>query len=302
MGASEVIGFVGLGAMGRPMAAHLARAGFTLVVHDLSPAAVAALEAEGARAAGSVAAVARAADVVFTMLPDSPDVEAVVLGPDGLAANARPEALIVDMSTIDPATTDRLAAALAERGLDFADAPVGRTQHFAEQGRCLFMVGAGDNALGRVRPCLEAMGDTILHCGRPGTGIRTKLVNNFVAVSTCQINAEALTLAARLGLDTARTLEVINGTTATNGQLALNWPKKTLAGDIAPGFRIALALKDLRLALDAARAAGVPMFAGSAVGEAVAQAARTGDFADKDFSALLDVVAGQAGIAPPRLG
>ena len=284
------------------MASNLARAGFDLIVYDLQPDAVAALVALGARAADSVAAVASAADVVVTMLPDGPDVEAVVLGTDGVRAHADADTLVMDMSTIDPRTTDRIAAALVENGIAFVDAPVGRLVSHAERGESLFMVGASDNDFGRVRPLLEAMGSTVHLCGAAGSGIRTKLVNNFVAIACCQIDAEALTLAASLGLDTAKTLDVINGTTATNGHLKeAAWPSKVLAGDTAPGFRIRLAHKDLSLAVEAARLAGVPVFAGVAIREALGQACRTGDFAERDFSALLDVVCAQAGVAPPRL-
>ena len=299
---SETIGFIGLGAMGGPMASNMQRKGFELLVHDLDPAAVAALVELGATAAGSVAEVARGADVVFTMLPDGPDVEAVVLGPDGLLANGSVDMMVVDMSTIDPAVTDRIAAALGERGFAFADAPVGRLVSHAQQGESLFMVGASDNDLGRVTPCLEAMGTTIHHCGKPGSGIRTKLINNFIAIACCQIDAEAIALATRFGLDIARTLDVVNGTTATNGHLKeAAWPSKVLAGDTAPGFRIRLAHKDISLAVEAGRQAGVPMFTGAVVREALGQACRTGEFGERDFSALLEVVCGQAGITPPRL-
>lgn len=299
---TETVGFIGLGAMGRPMASNMRRKGFDMVVYDLDPAAVAALVELGASAAASVAEVARTADVVFTMLPDGPDVEAVLLGSDGVLAHGRPDTLVVDMSTIDPAVTDRLAAALGEQGLGFVDAPVGRLVSHAQKGESLFMVGASDNDFGRVTPCLEAMGTTIHHCGAPGSGIRTKLINNFVAIACCQIDAEAIALAARFGLDVEKTLEVINGTTATNGHLKeAAWPSKVLAGDTAPGFRIRLAHKDISLAVEAGRQAGVPMFAGAVVREALGQACRTGDFGERDFSALLDVVCGQAGVKPPRL-
>ena len=298
----ETVGFIGLGAMGRPMASNMRRQGFEMVVHDLDPAAVAALVELGATAAGSIAEVARAADVVITMLPDGPDVEAVLLGPDGVLAHGRPDTLVVDMSTIDPAVTDRVAAALGERGLGFVDAPVGRLVSHAQKGESLFMVGASDNDFGRVTPCLEAMGSTIHHCGAPGSGIRTKLINNFIAIACCQIDAEAIALATRFGLDVGKTLDVINGTTATNGHLKeAAWPSKVLAGDTEPGFRIRLAHKDISLAVEAGRRAGVPMFAGAVVREALGQACRTDDFGERDFSALLDVVCQQAGIKPPRL-
>ncbi len=297
---SERIGFVGLGAMGRPMALNLLRKGHDVTVFDLHPEAMRPLVEAGAQAA-TLAELARDCDVVFTMLPNSPDVEQVVLGPGGIAEHARRDTLIVDMSTIDPAATDRLAAALRDRGLGFVDAPVGRTVTQAEKGESLFMVGAHDNDLGRVRPALEAMGTTIHHCGRPGTGIRTKLVNNFLAIATCQLSAEALALAQAFGLDPKTTLDVVNGTTATNGHLKIMWPIKVLAGDTGPGFRIALAHKDLALAMAAASDLGVPAFMGAAAREALSLAKKSGDYGGRDFSALLDLACEQAGVAKVRL-
>jgi 4-hydroxybutyrate dehydrogenase/sulfolactaldehyde 3-reductase len=297
----EKIGFIGLGAMGRPMAGNLQKKGFQLTVYDLNPKACQALAGLGAKVAGSVAEVARECAVVVTMLPDSPDVKAVVLGPGGIAESGRADLLVMDMSTIDPSATDEIAAALMARGLAFVDAPVGRLVTHAESGESLFMVGASHNDFGRVRPLLEAMGTTIHHCGKPGTGIRTKLVNNYLAIISCQLNAEALALAQAYGLDLKTTLDVINGTTATNGQLRVNWPNKVLKGDLEPGFRIALAHKDVSLAIEAARQVGVPTFVGVAARECLGQAKRTGDFANKDFSGLLEVVCRQAGIKAPRL-
>lgn len=161
------------------------------------------------------------------------------------------------------------------------------------------MVGASEPDFARVRPLLEAMGTTIHHCGAPGTGIRTKLINNFLAIASCQMNAEALALASRFGLDLATTLEVIHGTTATNGQLKINYATKVLSSDIAPGFTIDLAHKDLSLVLGAANAAKVPLPIGAAARESLSLA-RTTDYHDKDFSALLDHWCERAGIEKPR--
>ncbi len=299
---SETIGFIGLGAMGSGMACNLARAGFDLVAHDVDAARIERVVAAGARPATSVADVAQHADIVVLMLPDGPTVEDVVLGEAGVLAAGRPEQLVMDMSTVDLAVTDRLAETLVAEGRAFIDAPVGRLSSHAERGESLFMVGASDNDFGRVRPLLEAMGTTIYRCGPPGSGIRTKLVNNFVSIACCQVNAEALALAAAFDLDIARTIDVINGTTATNGHLKeAAWPSKVLAGDTSPGFRVALAHKDISLVVEAARQAGVPVYVGAVAREAIGQACRTGEIAEQDFSALLDAVCAQAGIRPPRI-
>jgi len=296
----ERVGFIGLGRMGRPMAANLCRKGFALVVHDVKPEPVQALLAEGASAGNGVAGVARASDIVITMLPSSAEVEDTILGPDGVLAHGRPGQLVMDMSTVDPATTDCLARDTAVRGLAMVDAPVGRLAAHADRGESLFMVGASDADFARVLPLLKAMGTTIHHCGGPGSGIRTKLVNNCLAIVSCELNAEALALSQRFGLDLAKTLEVIHGTSATDGQFRLNWEHKVLAGDTTPGFTIDLAHKDLSLILAAATAAKVPMPVAAAARE-MFSAARAGEFAGRDFSAMGDFLCDLAGIERPRL-
>lgn len=294
------IGFIGLGRMGRPMAANLRRNGFELVVHDVNPEPVRILEAAGARAANGAAGVAQSSEIVITMLPSSVEVEATVLGADGVLANARPGQIVMDMSTVEPRTTDLLAASAAARGLSVVDAPVGRLAAHADRGESLFMVGASDVDFRRVLPLLQAMGTTIHHCGGVGSGIRTKLVNNYLAVVSCQLNAEALALSQRFGLDPAKTLEVLYGTTATNGQLRVNWPNKALAGDATPGFTIDLAHKDLSIILGAAQAARLPLPVG-AVAREMFSAARARGHGGQDFSAMLDAFCGIAGIDAPRL-
>lgn len=294
-------GFVGLGAMGQPLAANLVRKGLDLIVYDIAQDRTPPLRDLGAAVAGSVAEVAEKAGVVITMVPDSPQVEEVVLGPGGILESGNAGQLVMDMSTIAPETTDRVAAALAAAGRAFVDAPVGRLVTNAEAGTSLFMVGASEADFERVRLLLEAMGDTVVHCGGPGAGIRSKLVNNFLVMGINQINAEALALAQGFGLDLATTLKVIGGTTASNGQLSINWPNKVLKGDLEPGFRIALAHKDVSLAVEAARSFGLPLYTGAVVRESLAMAKATGEYADKDFSGIADAVCRLGNLAPPRL-
>jgi 4-hydroxybutyrate dehydrogenase/sulfolactaldehyde 3-reductase len=227
----ERIGFIGLGNMGRPMASNLCRKGFAVSVCDVLPDRVRALVELGARCAAGPGAVASQSDVVFTMLPTSAIVEDVVTAADGVLAHLAKGSVVVDMSTVDPLVTDRLAAAAAAKGCGFVDAPVGRLASHAARGESLFMVGASDDIFTRVKPLLQAMGTTIHHCGGVGTGTRTKLVNNYLAIVSCAFNAEALALAQRFGLSLQTTLDVIHGTTATNGQLKIAWPDKVLKGD-----------------------------------------------------------------------
>jgi 4-hydroxybutyrate dehydrogenase/sulfolactaldehyde 3-reductase len=296
----DTVGFIGLGRMGRGMASNIRRKQFPMTVFDIAEEPLAALEALGAERAAGVGAVARASSIAITMLPGPREVAEAVLGADGVLANLRPGGLVMDMSTVDPETTDRLAAACAGRGIGFVDAPVGRLAWHADRGESLFMVGAGDADFARVRPLLEAMGSTIHHCGGPGTGTRTKLVNNYLAIILCQLNAEALSLATAFGLDLEKTLEVLHGTTATNGQLKVNWPNKALAGDIEPGFAIDLAHKDLSLIVQAANAAKVPLPVAATAREAFSSARARG-WGRRDFSAMLDAQCELAGVKPPRL-
>jgi 4-hydroxybutyrate dehydrogenase/sulfolactaldehyde 3-reductase len=204
------------------------------------------------------------------------------------------------MSTIDPRVTDRLAAAAAVSGFAFVDAPVGRLASHAERGESLFMVGAEDAAFARVKPLLDAMGTTVHHCGPAGTGMRTKLVNNYLAIISCQLNAEAIALSQRFGLSLEKTLEVIHGTTATNGQLKIAWPSKVLKGDVEPGFTVDLAHKDLTLIVEAANEARVPVLVAAAAREAFSTA-RSEGYGAKDFSVMVDALCQRAGIAKPRL-
>ncbi|MEN3293984.1 MAG: 4-hydroxybutyrate dehydrogenase / sulfolactaldehyde 3-reductase [Burkholderiales bacterium] len=294
------IGFIGLGRMGRGMASNLCRKGFDLVVYDINAEAVQALVKLDARAAGSIAEASKNVDVIITMLPNSAIVQEAVAGQDGILANARAGTIVMDMSTVAPEVTDQLAAATKAKGLSFVDAPVGRLASHADRGESLFMVGGAENDFARVKPLLEAMGTTIHHCGPTGTGTRTKLVNNYLAVVSCQLNAEALTLSQRFGLSLEKTLDVIYGTTATNGQLKIAWPDKVLKGDIAPGFTIDLAHKDLTLIVEAANSVKAPMPIGAAAREAFSTARARG-FGGNDFSAMVDALCDVSGTEKARL-
>lgn len=296
---ADRIGFIGLGRMGKSMAANLVKKGFALKVHDLNQTAVNDLTAMGAEAA-SVADIARDCAIVITMLPSSVEVELLALAADGIFANARPGAILMDMSTIDPLATDKLARLAAAKGLSVVDAPVGRLAEHADRGESLFMVGASDTDFARVKPLLDAMGTTTHHCGPVGTGGRTKLVNNYVAVSLTQVNAEALALSQRFGLDITKTLQVLLGTSATNGQLRMNFANKVLVGDTTPGFTIDLAHKDMSLVVNAAHATKVPMPVAAAVHESYSLA-RASQHGSIDFSGMADVVCELARIDKPRV-
>jgi 4-hydroxybutyrate dehydrogenase/sulfolactaldehyde 3-reductase len=299
--AQPQIGFIGLGRMGLPLAGHLCRAGHKLRVFDVNPVPVRQLVAAGAQPAADAVEIAACCDVIFTMLPGPAQVLAVMLGREGLIECARPGTVFVEMSTVDTQTVDTLAAAAAARSLDFCDAPVGRLAAHADRAESLFMVGADPAVLARVQPLLANMGSTILHCGRAGAGIRSKLVNNYLVLAYCQLNSEALVLAGALGLDVAHTMRVLTGTTAVNGQLKEKWPTKVLAGDLSPGFDLSLGLKDITLACAAAQRAGVALPVGALVRDLFQLAQHSGR-SGQDTSAMTDFWAGLNGQPPPRLG
>lgn len=296
---STRIGFVGLGNMGAPMATNLAKKGFRLSVFDAVPDRMRPLEALGVRVADTLGELVAGAHVVVTMVPDTPHVESVVTGPGGILAEGRPGLLHLDMSTIAPSASRRFATLLEARGMAFVDAAVGRSAIHAARGQSLFMVGAHEPDLARVLPLLDAMGDSVIHCGPPGSGIAMKIVNNFQGNIQAQVTAEALTLGARLGLPVDRMVEVMSGSLSVNGFLTSYYPVKALAGDIEPGFALDLAYKDLSIAIAIAEEHGVPVAVGAAAHESVGRA-RAG-FGQKDVTALLDAMAVATGIAPPRL-
>ena len=250
------LAFIGLGIMGKPMAGHLLAAGYPLVVHNRSEKKAEELVAAGAAWAGTPAAAAANADVVFVCVTDTPDVEAVLLGESGVIASARPGLIVVDHSTISPGATRGFAEKLAARGTLLLDAPVSGGDLGAKNATLSIMVGGDGAAFEKVSPLLAKMGKTITRCGPSGTGQLTKLVNQILVSVTNLAVCEALTLATAGGLDAAKTIAAVAGGAAGSWQLS-NLGPKMIAGDFAPGFMIDLQLKDLRLVLEAAAQAGV---------------------------------------------
>lgn len=294
------IGFIGLGRMGFALTGSLLRNRHDVIAYDINEDALRRLGEQGAVAAQSVAEVCRNADLVFTMLPGPRQVREVALGSEGVLRSLRQGAIYIDMSTVDVATVDAVAQAASAAGVAFGDAPVGRLAAHADRGESLFMLGIDAALRDRVDPVLMAMGTTVLYCGEAGSGTRTKLVNNLMVLVYCQVNSEALVLAKALGLDLANTLGVLTGTTAMNGQLKQKWPEKVLRGDLSPGFDLALGLKDLTLASDAARQAGVALPVGDVVRSLFQLAARAGHVG-QDTSSMTDFWAAANALEPLRL-
>ena len=297
----EKIGFIGLGRMGLPMASNIIKGGYSVFCYDIVASQLEAAITNGGHKCSSIAEIVAQSDIIITMLPNSAIVrEVIATGTDALLSTAKSGQLIMDMSTVSPETTDFIAASSTEKGVEFVDAPVGRLASHADNGQSLFMVGGSKDGYQRVLPLLELMGSDIYHCGAQGAGTRTKLVNNFLAISYCQMNAEALSLASGFGLDLDSTLDVLYGTTAVNGQLKIAWPAKILSDDKAPGFTIDLAHKDLSLVVEAANSQRVSMPMAAAAREAFSLA-RSRGFGGDDFSAMLDVQCDLNQLKPPRL-
>jgi len=248
---AQRVGFIGLGIMGRPMAGHLLEAGFPLTVHSRSPGSVDELVAAGAVRAGSGAEVAAATDLVITMLPDTPDVEQVLLGAGGVAEGAAAGALVIDMSTIDPGATRRIAESLAERGVAMLDAPVSGGERGAVEATLSIMVGGAPADVERGTPLFEAMGATIVHVGPAGAGQVCKACNQLVVGSTIEAVAEALALAERSGVDAAKVREALLGGFAGSKILEVHG-KRMLDRTFEPGFRVRLHAKDARIVRQAA--------------------------------------------------
>jgi len=293
------IGFIGLGRMGFALANNLLRNKMDIIIHDISEEPVRKLAAAGATAGKSVKDVAQGSEIVFTMLPGPNQSREVVLGSDGVLAHLEHGKLFVELSTVDTETVDDFARAAETHGIRFADAPVGRLATSADRGDSLFMLGANEADLPTFESILLKMGSTVLHCGNPGTGTRMKLINNLMVLSYCQLNSEALVLASSLGMDIAKTFNVLVGTTAANGQLKEKWPAKVLKGDLTPGFDIALGFKDLTLACQAAQSAGVSLPVGNLVRN-MFQLARNAGYDGKDTSSMTEFWAEANAVAVPR--
>jgi len=257
---AERVAFIGLGIMGGPMAGHLLAAGHSLVVNSRTRSRAQDLVDRGARWAQTPAEAAAQTDVVFVCVPDTPDVESVVLGRDGIASAARPGLIVVDHSTISPTATRKMNDELKARGASLLDAPVSGGDTGAKNGTLSIMVGGDESAFGRVRPLLLHMGKTITWCGPSGAGQLTKLVNQILVSVTNLAVCEALTFATQNGLNPDKTLAAVGGGAAGSWQLT-NLGPRMVAGDFRPGFMIKLQLKDLRLAIGAAREAGLDLAA-----------------------------------------
>ena len=254
----EKTGFIGLGIMGRPMALHLLKAGYTLSVLEKNKAAK-ELVAAGAQSFATPAAVAQNSDVVITMLPDSPEVIAIVSGQDGVLEGIRKGALFIDMSTIAPATSKNIYQLMQKKGVEALDAPVSGGQAGAESATLSIMAGGAEQAFQRALPLFQAMGKNIVLIGEPGAGQMVKACNQMIVGMTINAVAEAFTLAAKAGVDLVKLREVLLGGFAQSKILDLHG-KRIIERNFTPGFKIKLHRKDMNIALQAGREFSVPLY------------------------------------------
>ncbi len=288
------VGFIGLGVMGHPMARHVLDAGHRLTVHSRSRGPVDAIVAAGATMASDPAGVASASDVIVLMLPDPPDVEAVLFGPSGVAERAAAGAVVVDMSTGDPLLARQWAQRLRARGVDLLDAPVSGGEAGAIAGSLSIMVGGRAEALEKARPALEPMSGRIVHVGDSGAGQIAKAANQLVVGSTIEAVAEALLLARAAGVDPVRVREALLGGFAASRVLELHG-QRMLDANWTPGARSALHRKDARIIQGLARSLRVPTPGFDVAADGYERLVERGD-ADLDHSALLVLLEEQAGV------
>jgi len=292
------IGFIGLGIMGKPMARNLLRAGYELTAYDVRPEPLREIVEAGARPGSSPADVAAAAEVIITMLPNSPEVKEVVLGKGGVMEGAKPGAVVVDMSSIAPLASQEISARLAEKGVTMLDAPVSGGEPKAIEGTLAIMVGGPEPAFAAVKDILATMGASVTRVGEIGSGNVTKLANQIIVALNIAAVGEAMVLAAKAGVDPEKVFEAIRKGLAGSAVLEAKMPL-VLARNFKPGFRIELHIKDLMNALDTAHSLGVPLPLSAQVLEFL-QALRTGGHAREDHGGLVQFYESLAGVEVRR--
>jgi 3-hydroxyisobutyrate dehydrogenase-like beta-hydroxyacid dehydrogenase len=283
------IAFLGTGLMGAPMARNLLRAGFLVTCYNRTPERTGPVVEAGGVAHPTPAGAAREASVVISCVTDGPDVERVLLGPEGAARSAPPGALFIDMSTIAPATAVRVGAELRDRGFRFLEAPVTGSTQGAEQGTLRIMAGGARPDFEEARPVLAALGTKVTYCGGPGAGQAVKLCNQIMIALNLLGVCEALTLCRALGADPATLVEALDGGSATSWALQ-NLAPKINAGDFAPGFRVDMVQKDMRLVAEAAEAAGAAL-PGTALSQQLWRSAQAHGDGQEGIQALYKVLA-----------
>jgi 2-hydroxy-3-oxopropionate reductase len=287
------IGFIGLGVMGRPMAANLIKSGHNLFINRVKPASQFLVDA-GAKAVETPRAAAAAAEVVILMVPDTPDVEAVLFGPDGVADGLKPGALLIDMSSISPVATKAFAARIAEKGGDYIDAPVSGGEVGAKNASLTIMCGGSETAFARAKPLLELMGKTITLVGGVGDGQTAKVANQIIVGLTIEAVSEALMFAEKAGADPAKVRQALLGGFASSRILEVHG-ERMINGTFDPGFRMRLHRKDLKLAIEAGQALDLALPNSAATHQLMSAAVGRGD-GDLDHSGLIRTLKALSGV------
>ena len=288
------VAFIGLGTMGCPMAMNIMKAGHDLVVHNRTEDKEEALCVLGARRAATPKEAARDAEVIVTCVSDTPDVENVVLGENGIIHGAKPDSIVVDMSTISPEATRRIADTLSSRGVRMIDAPVSGGSEGAEKGTLAIMVGGAGQDFEKVLPVLEAMGSTVTHVGAIGAGQMTKAINQIIIAGVYLSVAEGMALGIKAGLDMEKVVQAISGGAAGSWVLT-NRSGNMIENNYPLGFRVKLHQKDLRIALETARELGVTLPVAALVDQ-VENSVITNGYGDEDVSAVARNIRKQSGI------
>jgi 2-hydroxy-3-oxopropionate reductase len=294
------IGFIGLGIMGKPMSKNLLKAGYKLVVYDIVQEAVKEVVAAGAEAGVSPKDVASKTDIVITMLPNSPHVKTVILGKDGVIEGVQKGKIVVDMSSIAPAVSQEVGKALAEKGVEFLDAPVSGGEPKAIDGTLAIMVGGKEEVFNKVKDILLKMGSSAVLCGDIGAGNVTKLANQIIVALNIAAMSEAYVLATKAGVDPEKVFNAIKGGLAGSTVLNAKSPM-VLEGNYKPGFRIELHIKDLQNALDTAHDIGVPIPLTSVVME-IFQALKVEGKAKEDHCGIIQFYEKLAGVKVRKKG
>ena len=292
MADKERVGFVGLGIMGKHMVRNLVKAGYSLTVYDVVATAIGEVAAGGASPASSSKEVAEKAPTVITMVPDSADSEAAILGPDGVLEGASRGSVVIDMSSIAPGISQKIASACEAKGVDFMDAPVSGGEPGAIAGSLAIMVGGKKQVFDRCADLLSVMGASIVLCGGYGAGNTTKLANQIIVAANIEAVAEALVLAKKAGLDPNVVFQAIKGGLAGSNVMNAKAPMM-IAGDFTPGFRIKLHQKDLHNALLTGKELGVPLPVTSLIQQMLGSLMNDGK-ADSDHSAIANFIEGMA--------
>jgi len=291
----EKVGFIGLGTMGAPMARNVLKARYPLAVYDVNSEAAEALAKEGAKACASCREVAACSDAICSIVPDSPEVEMVMLGPDGVLEGARAGSIIIEMSTIDPETTRKVAKEANKRSVRMIDAPVCRSSRHAEEGTLMILVGGAKEDFDECLPLLKTMGNTFHHCGDIGAGITMKLINNTMAQGIALAVCECLTLGVKAGLRLEQMVEICSGTAVSNKMMEAVYPASAFRGNFQLGFALDWAHKDVGHALRMAARLKAPC-PGAAIVHQLQNMARSQGKGRMDHSALLTVFEEMAGV------